>query len=124
MTGSKAEPKNKVTTKVKAKPKVKAKKRIKPKARPFTVGGVTVAVGTRQKLELPAGRLPTGDLLSLPVVAFNGTKPGPAIWLNAALHGDEINGMEIIHRVLQRIDPRKLSGPEELERILNLGKES
>jgi predicted deacylase len=32
------------------------------------------------------------------------------MWLDAALHGDEINGMEIIHQVLERLDPKRLAG--------------
>ena len=82
----------------------------KASRKPFNVGGTVVPRGTKLRLELPAGRLPTGDLLSLPVVALYGAEPGPAVWLDAAIHGDEINGMEIIHRVLERLDPERLAG--------------
>jgi predicted deacylase len=119
VTESKAKAKTKATAKTKTsagtkvKVKTKAKTKSKTKVTPrkiFCVGGTVVPRGTRQRLDLPAGRLPTGDLLSLPVIAFNGSKPGPTLWLNAAIHGDEINGMEIIHEVLERLDPKRLSG--------------
>ena len=77
---------------------------------PLQIGDHTVGAGERLSLNLPVARLPTGDWLSLPVVALNGSRPGPGLWLDAAIHGDEINGMEIIHRVLDRLDAKELSG--------------
>jgi hypothetical protein len=47
---------------------------------------------------------------SLPVGVLHGKKPGPVIWISAAIHGDELNGVPIIRHVLDRIDPAKLSG--------------
>lgn len=46
----------------------------------------------------------------MPVSVVNGRKPGPAIWISGAIHGDEINGVEIIRRVLPHLDARKLAG--------------
>ena len=40
----------------------------------------------------------------------NGTKPGPTLCLTAAVHGDELNGIEIVRRVIHETDPQKLSG--------------
>jgi len=76
----------------------------------FKVGDTVVARGTKARLEIPVARLPTGSWLSIPVVAIHGAKAGPTLWLDAALHGDEINGMEVIHRVLEKLDPKKISG--------------
>jgi predicted deacylase len=47
---------------------------------------------------------------SLPVGVVHGKNPGPVIWISAAIHGDELNGVPIIRHVLDRIDPAKLSG--------------
>lgn len=49
-------------------------------------------------------------MLTLPVEILNGRRPGPRLWLNAAIHGDELNGLEIIQRVLQKLDPGTLRG--------------
>jgi predicted deacylase len=92
----------------------------KASRQPLKVGGATVSPGTSVRLELPAGRLPTGDWLNLPVVAIHGGKPGPALWINAAIHGDEINGMEIIHRVLEKLDPNLLAGSVLAVPIVNV----
>jgi predicted deacylase len=77
---------------------------------PFPIGDTKVEPGTRARLELFVARLPTQTPLNLPVEIVNGSKPGPALWLSAAIHGDELNGVEIIHRVLERVEPTSLEG--------------
>lgn len=77
---------------------------------PLVVGGTSVFPGRRLKLDLPAARLPTGTMLSLPVTIINGKKPGPRLWLSAAIHGDELNGVDIIRRVTKALKPHRLSG--------------
>lgn len=74
------------------------------------VGDQEVPPGTRVLLELPVARLFTGTWLSLPVAVLNGAFAGPRLWLSAAIHGDELNGMEIIRRVLRELDPARLVG--------------
>ncbi len=63
-----------------------------------------VAPGERQRFDLPAALLPTHTQLNLPLTVVNGLRPGPRVWLSAAVHGDELNGVEIIRRVLAEID--------------------
>ncbi len=77
---------------------------------PITVGTVTVEPGRRRSLELPIARLSTGTSLNLPVEVTNGRYRGPRIWVSAAVHGDELNGVEIIRRLVRRVDPRSLAG--------------
>lgn len=74
------------------------------------VGSLSLAPGQSGRVEIPVARLPTQTHLSLPVVAVNGRRPGPRVWLSAAVHGDEINGVEIIRRVLTQIRPETLRG--------------
>ncbi len=62
------------------------------------------------RLDLPVSRLPTQTLLSLPVTVINGIEAGPKLWLSAAIHGDELNGVEIIRQVLAQIQSDKLRG--------------
>ena len=66
--------------------------------------------GRSRRLNLPVSRLPTQTLLSLPITIVNGILPGPRLWLSAAIHGDELNGVEIIRQVLAEIKPEKLRG--------------
>lgn len=60
-----------------------------------TIGGTVVKAGTKQQLEIPVARLATQTMLSLPVTVVRGKKDGPSVWLSAAIHGDELNGVEI-----------------------------
>jgi predicted deacylase len=84
------------------------------------VGGVPVRPGQRQRLEIPVARLPTETWLSLPVEVVHGSRPGPRIWLSAAVHGDEINGVEIIRQVLEKLDPEALRGAVIAVPIVNV----
>ncbi|MFC1706764.1 succinylglutamate desuccinylase/aspartoacylase family protein [Planctomycetota bacterium] len=67
-------------------------------------------MGTRRQLDIPVARLPTQTSLSLPVCVVHGATPGPRLWLSAAIHGDEANGIEIIRQVLEKIEAKKLKG--------------
>ncbi len=71
---------------------------------------MTVERGERKRLKLPVSRLPTETWLELPVEIVHGAKPGPRMWLSATVHGDELNGVEIIRRVLQKLRPDELAG--------------
>jgi predicted deacylase len=75
----------------------------------FVLGGVEVPPGERRTIELPVGRRFTRAELSLPVEVVNGRRPGPRLFVCAAVHGDEIQGVEIIRRLLRR-SMRGLSG--------------
>jgi predicted deacylase len=77
---------------------------------PFRLGGVTVRSGTRATVEIPVPRLLNRAELAMSVKVVHGAKPGPVLLVSAALHGDEVNGVEIILRLLNRISARKLAG--------------
>jgi predicted deacylase len=88
--------------------------------RELEIGGITLAAGERRRVEIPAGRLVTGTPLSLPVDVLRGDEPGPAVWLSGAVHGDEIVGVEIIRRVMERLAPESLAGTVISAPIVNL----
>ncbi len=77
---------------------------------PITVGDVTVQPGRKVQIELPFARVVTGATESLPVKVINGRSPGPNVWLSAAIHGDELNGIQIIRKVIKDIDAKSLRG--------------
>ena len=52
----------------------------------------------------------SGLALPTPVLVINGANPGPTVCLTAAIHGDELNGIEVVRRVMYDIDPNELSG--------------
>ena len=76
----------------------------------FDLGGVSVAAGQRKIVNLPIANLYTHAEMTLPVHVLRGKKPGPTLFLSAAIHGDELNGVEIIRRVLAQKSLSSLRG--------------
>ena len=76
--------------------------------------------GTYQRLSWSATELFQGIPVATPVLVINGRSPGPTLCLTAAVHGDELNGIEMVRRVMHNIDPAKLSGAVVGVPIVNL----
>jgi uncharacterized protein len=87
---------------------------------PIQVSGTDVPPGSRQRVELPTARLATGSEMSVPVEIVHGKRPGPRLWLTGAVHGDELNGIEIIRRVLMEMKPGRLRGTVLAVPIVNV----
>ena len=66
------------------------------------IGTERIGRGSRKKLELFVARLFDFTDMVIPVEVVRGRKPGPTLFVSAAIHGDEINGVEIIKRLLGR----------------------
>ena len=79
-------------------------------ATPLQILDAEVAPGSSQRLSWSATELFEGVPVSTPVLVANGIAPGPTVCLTAAVHGDELNGIEMVRRVFHDIDPAKLSG--------------
>ena len=77
---------------------------------PIVVGGKTIRPGTREYVELAIPELYTHTSMTMPVHVIHGKKTGPVLFLAGALHGDEINGVEIIRRVLNHRSMARLAG--------------
>lgn len=76
----------------------------------FTIGGSSVQAGKRAKVELPIARLVSGTPVTLPVLVLHGRDEGPCVWVSAALHGDELCGIEIVRQVVESLDPAAMAG--------------
>lgn len=77
---------------------------------PFLIEGTEVLPGTSATVDHPIARLPTGEWVHMPVIVVHGRTPGPVVWLSGAVHGDELNGVEIVRRVALSLDPTHQSG--------------
>jgi hypothetical protein len=77
---------------------------------PLVIGGTDIEPGVRVRLDLPFARLYTQKSMTLPVQVIRGKRPGPTLFVSAAIHGDEINGVEIIRRLLRLPQIDKLRG--------------
>ena len=76
----------------------------------FEIGGHKVEVGTRRLVDLPVSKLSNHTPVTLPVHVLHGLRPGPTMFVSATIHGDELNGVEIIRRVLKTLQPGAISG--------------
>jgi uncharacterized protein len=76
----------------------------------FAIGTWRVRAGQARELELPFTRLVTGAEASLPVRILHGRGDGPTVWLSAAIHGDEVVGIEVIRQVLAALSAKTLCG--------------
>ena len=76
----------------------------------FEIGGHRIEPGTRRLVDLPVSKLSNHTPVTLPVHVLHGPRPGPAMFISAAIHGDELNGVEIIRRVLKTLQPGAISG--------------
>jgi uncharacterized protein len=76
----------------------------------FELLGEIVAPGTFAQLTWASSETFTGTSIPSTVLVANGMRPGPVLCLTAAVHGDELNGIETVRRILHEIDPKRLTG--------------
>ncbi len=86
----------------------------------FPIGPVRVRAGFSRDVGLPITRLVTGGDVTLPVRIVHGREDGPVVWMNAATHGDEVVGVEVIREVLGGVSARTLRGTIIAVPILNV----
>lgn len=86
----------------------------------IVINGSTVEPGQKKLLRIEIARLPTGTLIDIPVHVFNSKKPGPTVLVQAGLHGDEINGVETLRRMLENNDFEISKGAVIVVPILNV----
>jgi predicted deacylase len=68
-----------------------------------------IAPGTTERLWFRAGSSALAQPWLVPVIVVKGAKPGPRLLITAGIHGDELNGIDVIHR-LASIEPATLTG--------------
>lgn len=89
-------------------------------ARVLELLGQQVPPGTSARLTWAASEVFEGVSTATPVLVVNGKKDGPVLCLTAAIHGDELNGIEMVRRVLHEVEPKKLRGTVIGVPIVNL----
>ena len=74
------------------------------------IAGAEIKPGQRLTVDLPIARLYTRTEMTMPVHVVHGRRPGPSLFVSAGIHGDEINGVEVIRRLLKLKLLSKLHG--------------
>src|SRR5690554_7256496 len=72
------------------------------KQKPFELLGETIAPGKTARITLEVAKLHTNTPIQIPVIVSHATKVGPTLLLLAGLHGDEINGIEAVRRIVKK----------------------
>jgi predicted deacylase len=67
----------------------------------LAIDGKILQPGKLTKVNITISRLPSDTLIDLNIFAFRGKKDGPVLLLTGGIHGDEINGIEIIRRLIK-----------------------
>ena len=86
----------------------------------FALGGVSVGPGERVVVNIPQPGLYTETTVNMPVHVVHGKREGPTLFVSAALHGDEINGVEIVRRLLLQPQLKKIRGTLLVVPIVNV----
>jgi predicted deacylase len=85
-------------------------RRTKPDDEILRIGGVEVERGHQVRVEIPITMLATQGALTMPVEVIAGEDPGPVLAVTSAVHGDELNGIEIIRQLIPLLSPSALAG--------------
>jgi uncharacterized protein len=86
----------------------------------ITVAGVAVGAGERRDLAPAASESYTGDRTTLPLAVVNGREEGPRVFVTAAVHGDELNGIAVCRELLDHLDAATLRGAVVVVPIVNV----
>jgi uncharacterized protein len=78
--------------------------------KPFEFGGQTIASGKRQTVALQVSVLANSTPMNLPVHVVHGKRPGPVFFVSGVVHGDEIQGVEIVRRLLGLLKDTDIGG--------------
>jgi len=76
----------------------------------FEIAGQIIPAGKHKRIEIPLASLFDFTQMSIPVEVIRGKENGPTVFISAAIHGDEILGVEIIKRLLKRKELKNIKG--------------
>lgn len=76
----------------------------------FSIAGIDVRPGDRVRHTFDIGALYDFTDIGIPIEIIRGKKSGPTLFISAAIHGDEINGVEIVRRLLKKKIIKEIRG--------------
>lgn len=78
--------------------------------KPLVIGGYDIPMASRSTVSLPIPQLYTNTPMEMPVHVIRGNKEGARLFVCAAIHGDELNGVEVIRRLLKQSVLKRIKG--------------
>jgi hypothetical protein len=70
----------------------------------------SIEPGTLQRMRVDMVRDGMGEMIRVPVIVARGVEPGPVVGFTAAVHGNELNGVRAVQRLVAALDPREMRG--------------
>lgn len=92
-------------------------------ARPLTVDHLyldEIPRGTTARLRIDMARNGMGDMIRMPATVVRGAFDGPVLGVTAAMHGNELNGVRIVQRLVPELDPQALHGTVVALPVVNI----
>ena len=89
-------------------------------AEAFAYDGGAVPPGEVRNVRYGVSETYLGDPVRIPVTIVNGERPGPTLFLSAAAHGDELNGIEVVREAAHEMDHSDLRGTLICLPVLNV----
>lgn len=90
------------------------------KKKEFQIAGQTILPGEFKEIVINIARLPSRTQIDTPLYVYRAPEDGPVLALTAGMHGDEINGMEIVRRIIDGGHNRVLRGTTVCMPIINV----
>lgn len=90
------------------------------KVNPLEINGEIIRPGVRRTIKIPVAAMVSSAEVGLTIQVIHGKKPGPILLVTAAIHGDELNGVEIIRRLLKLRQLSSLAGTLIVVPIVNI----
>ncbi len=76
----------------------------------LVIGGEAIKKGERKRILLDVAKLYDFTDMNIPIEVIRGKQDGPTLFVSGAVHGDEINGVEIVRRLLQKKSLKMIKG--------------
>lgn len=86
----------------------------------LVIGEAVVSPGERISIEVPVGNITSSSPVKLAIEVVHGKSEGPCLLVTGCLHGDELNGAEIVRRLLRSASLKRLRGTLLAVPVLNL----
>ena len=86
----------------------------------FIINGTEILRGQNKIVNFNVARLPSNTLIDLPVYVYRAKRKGPKLLISAGMHGDELNGVEIIRRLIVKDRLRPIKGTVVAVPIINI----
>jgi hypothetical protein len=85
-------------------------KMVLKKSKSNIINDINIEKGKRYRINIDMGRMHDFTDLKMPIEVISGKKDGPTIFICATIHGDEINGIEIVRKLLNLVEAKNICG--------------